>query len=93
MNFDENILGAEFLRNFLRSGVANKIPTKKRFCTMETYKEFVGIRNSMGFKWPKLQELHRAVFGSYFEGAHDALFDVRATAKCYWEMKRREDGK
>jgi hypothetical protein len=33
-------------------------------------------------------ELHRKLFGCDFEGAHDASFDVAATAKCFWELVR-----
>lgn len=42
-------------------------------------------------KWPTLQELHTFLFGVGFEGAHDALVDVRACAKCYWEIQRRKN--
>ena len=52
--------------------------------------EFVGAINKWGKpgKWPKLEELHIKLFGCNFEGAHDALDDVRATAKCFFELKR-----
>ncbi len=39
------------------------------------------------FKWPKLVELHKFLFGKEFDGAHDALEDVRATMRCYFKMK------
>ena len=41
------------------------------------------------FKWPKLEELHLILFNEDFEGAHDALADVRATRRCYYELVRR----
>lgn len=41
------------------------------------------------FKWPKLIELHRKLFGTGFDDAHDALADVKACGKCFFEMKRR----
>ena len=43
--------------------------------------KFCNIQGSRGPKWPKLQELHTVLFGVPFEEAHDALVDVRATAK------------
>lgn len=30
--------------------------------------------------------VHRFLFNEDFEGAHDALSDVRATRRCYYEM-------
>ena len=39
---------------------------------------------------PKLQELHRKLFGCDFDNAHDALSDIRATEKCFWEMRKRK---
>ena len=41
-----------------------------------------------GYKWPKLSELHMKLFGTQFEDSHNAMADVEATAKCFWEMKR-----
>lgn len=40
------------------------------------------------YKWPKLIELHNHLFGCDFEGAHDALDDVKATVKCFFELKK-----
>jgi hypothetical protein len=42
-----------------------------------------------GYKRPSLTELHTHLFGAGFDGAHDALADVRASARCYFEMKHR----
>ena len=39
-----------------------------------------------GYKWPKLTELHQHLFNEDFEGAHDALADVMATVKCYFNL-------
>lgn len=81
--FDDKVLGLEFNsyhKNFWQS---NSI------CTMETMTPICKLphlrRNSFGsaFKWPKLQEAYRHCFGKDFEGAHDALSDVRATAEIF----------
>lgn len=40
-------------------------------------------------KSPNLTEAHMHFFGTGFEGAHGALVDARATARIYFEMKRR----
>ncbi len=85
MSFDEKIVGAEFLR----SGFPNTIPNKKRLCTMHSSTDFCAIPGMYGYKWPKLSELHIKLFGKDFEEAHNAAADINATAKCFWELKKR----
>jgi DNA polymerase-3 subunit epsilon len=41
------------------------------------------------FKKPNLTELHRFLFNEDFSGAHRALADVRACARCLIEIRRR----
>ena len=84
MSFDEKIAGAEFLR----SGMANKIPSKNKICTMERTTNFCAINGPYGYKWPKLSELHYKLFRTGFAEAHNAAVDITATAKCFWELKR-----
>lgn len=87
MSFDEKIAGAEFLRK----NMPNSLVSKKRICTKERSTNFCAIPSPNGFKdykWPTLQELHKKLFGERFDEVHDALSDVRATAKCFWEMKK-----
>ena len=42
-----------------------------------------------GYKRPSLTELHKELFNEAFSGAHDALADVRASARCYFELRKR----
>jgi DNA polymerase III subunit epsilon len=85
MKFDEKIAGAEFLRKEME----NIIQKKKRICTMEIATDYCKISGPYGYKWPKLSELHQKLFGEDYEEAHNALADVKITAKCFWEMKKR----
>lgn len=39
------------------------------------------------FKYPNLRELHEFLFKEGFEGAHDALADVRACMRCFFELR------
>ena len=87
MNFDSNIVLCEMERLELKNEMIT-FENVVKFCTMEESKEFVGIKNSFGYKWPKLQELHEKLFNEGFDNAHDAMVDIRATAKCYFELKR-----
>jgi DNA polymerase-3 subunit epsilon len=84
MSFDEKIVGAEFLR----LGIQNPVPAKRKICTMESSTEFCAISGPYGYKWPKLSELHYKLFRTGFEEAHNAAVDITATAKCFWELKR-----
>ena len=84
VSFDEKILGAEFLR----AGRPNILDTKARRCTMQESTSYCRLPGPYGFKWPTLAELHTVLFGTPVEGAHQALLDVRACARCYFELKR-----
>lgn len=93
MDFDYNVTGAEMLRLGLSS---DRRPV--RICTKELSTDickipFQGARRYPGsrqsFKWPKLEELHRFLFGRDFEDAHDAGGDVAALAACFFELKAR----
>jgi len=85
LGFDENVIGAEFLRQGL------KIPflDKKRLCTMIESTDYCRLPGRYGsYKWPTLPELHSTLFGEDFQGNHDAEADVTACAKCFFELKR-----
>lgn len=80
INFDAKILRAEMIRakrevNF----------TAKKICTMHSSRKFCALPKS---KIPSLKELYVILFNEEFP-AHDALEDVKATAKCFFELKRR----
>jgi len=81
MNFDYNVIGSELIRNNLR---ADKKPEK--VCTMESTTQLLQLPGRFGFKFPKLQELYSFLFNKEFDGAHDALVDVRACADCFFEL-------
>lgn len=85
LEFDEKIVGAEFLR----TGMKNHLQNKRKLCTQLMTTNFCAINTSFGYKWPSLGELHFKLFNKDIEDAHDALKDVEATAKCFWELKKR----
>jgi len=55
---------------------------------MQAATNFCEIPGRYGFKWPSLQELYGKLFDESFDGAHQALVDVRACARCFFELKR-----
>ena len=88
IEFDNNIVGCEFLRKNLPNYLQSK-PTLDTKIVSTQFCEIPGGRGG-GFKWPSLSELHFKLFESDFDGAHDASFDVDATARCFFELIKRE---
>lgn len=85
ISFDECIVGAEFER--LR--MMTTLFLKPKCCTMKGSTEYCKLPGKNGFKSPRLSELHQLLFGRGFDNAHNALADVEATARCFWELKKR----
>ena len=84
--FDEKVLLAEYCR----LGDPTIFLEKKRVCTMLASTNFCALPAPHGrgtYKWPKLSELHLKLFGENFDGAHDALVDIEACARCYWKLR------
>ena len=84
VQFDLNIVGAEYHR----VAQNNVLENKPFLDTKEEATDFVAIAGGRGgkFKWPTLTELHIKLFGQGFEDAHDAAYDVRATARCFFGL-------
>lgn len=85
ISFDECIVGAEFER--LR--MMTSLFLKPKYCTMKSSTDYCKLPGKKGFKSPRLAELHQVLFGNGFDNAHNALADVEATARCFWELKKR----
>lgn len=84
MNFDLPVTASEMYRLWFQA--KNK---PQKICTMQSTTDICQLPGPYGFKWPSLQELHQFLFKCDFEGAHDASDDVTATAKCFFELKKR----
>ncbi|MEL7006678.1 MAG: PHP domain-containing protein, partial [Bacteroidota bacterium] len=84
IEFDINIMGAEFIRG----EVASKLLDIKTLDTKEEGTDFCAIPGGRGgkYKWPTLTELYQKLFGVGFDDAHDAAYDVAATAKCFFGL-------
>lgn len=80
ISFDMDIILAEAYRA-KNTNLIKKIESKKRICTMEIGKKFMGLN-----KKPKLVNLYKFLFNEEFEQEHRALSDCVACAKCYFEM-------
>ena len=84
IEFDVNITGAEYYRRNKESSQLKK----KIVDTKDESTEYCAIPGGRGgkFKWPTLTELHTKLFGVGFDDAHDAAYDVDATAKCFFGL-------
>lgn len=89
VQFDINILGAEFIRCNLNTST---LLSGRQKDTGELSTSFCELPGGPGgrFKMPKLSELHEKLFGTGFDDAHDAAYDVEATAKSYFELLKRK---
>ena len=85
-DFDKKIFGAEMIR----LGMKDIMDSKKSYCTMQSSIDFCKIPGKYGYKYPKLQELYRKLFETEFDNAHDAMSDIEATEKCFWELRKRK---
>ena len=89
IGFDLPVISAEIHRTCLNVEIIKLRP----FCTMTATTSLVQLPNPNayygGYKWPKLIELHEWLFGCEFDGAHDAMADVDATARCFMELQKR----
>lgn len=66
------------------------MPDKKWFCTMEAMTPICNLPGPFGPKWPKLIEAYKHAFGEGFDGAHDALTDVRAAARLFFWLREQK---
>ncbi len=93
IEFDINVMGCEYLRKDFEE----KLTPKKIIDTVRETTEYVAIKGGRGgFKYPKLEELHKKLFGKGFDAAHNAIADVEVTARCFFKAAdlgviKRED--
>ncbi|MEP5611665.1 MAG: DNA polymerase III subunit alpha [Cyclobacteriaceae bacterium] len=87
IEFDNKIIGSEYLR----SKQENLLADAANIDTSTQTVEFCQLQGGIGgrLKQPKLIELYTKLFGEGFGDAHDAAYDVDATAKAFFECLRR----
>jgi DNA polymerase III subunit epsilon len=72
--FDRVVIGREMVPTAIQS-----------FCTMIASTNICKIPKVNGYKWPKLSEAYRFFFEEELKNAHDALTDVLACKRVYFE--------
>lgn len=87
LNFDRMIMQTACHR----AGAPDRVAPLRQICTMEASTDLCKLPGRFGnFKWPKLIEVHHNLFGECFEGAHNAMVDVIALRRVFWELVDRE---
>ena len=82
MQLDFHMVGV----GFHRAGLPNLLPELLRFCTMRATGAFVR-HPAQGFL--RLGDLYQRLFWEPLAREHDALVDARATARCFFELRRQ----
>ncbi|MEQ8425125.1 MAG: DNA polymerase III subunit alpha, partial [Cyclobacteriaceae bacterium] len=85
IEFDINIIGAEYIRQSLKPDYFLGL---ERLDTGLASTEFCQLQGGIGgrLKMPRLNELHMKLFGKDIEDAHDASYDVDATARSFFGL-------
>jgi DNA polymerase III epsilon subunit-like protein len=81
ISFDRAILQSEAWRNSMDE-LAMMMEQMSWACTMRCAMDRLQTQT-----WPKLTALHKKLFGEEFGGAHNAMEDVRATARCWLQLR------
>lgn len=85
MEYDFLIARAMFTRIAASHDALLEVP---KVCTMKSSETVLKLPGKYGYKWPSLQEAYEAlVDADGFEGAHDAMADVRACAAVLFALE------
>lgn len=82
IELDFHVVGADFFR----SGIENPAKDLPKFCTMLASKNLLKHPQD---KFLRLGQLYQLLFQEPLLGQHNALNDVKATAKCFFELTKR----
>lgn len=88
IEFDISIIGAEFIRKGMDPEL---LLSRTKLDTGVASTEFCQLTGGVGgkLKMPRLTELHEKLFGKPIKDAHDAAYDVAATARCFFGLIRQ----
>jgi len=75
----------KFDKLILDKTLSSLIEWPEMYCTMLESTNVCKIQNARGYKWPKLSEAYEYFFHEKLKDAHDALTDVMACKRVYFE--------
>ena len=91
ITFDSKLLKCNAYRHVIEE-LKDVLVPEKQYCTMMVSTPIVQApkkNGKKGNKWPTLEECMNFYFNESIVGAHDALVDIDACAKVYFELRRR----
>ena len=80
VEFGRKILLAEYHRNSISTTLSNK----PSIDIMKRGTDYLQLSGPLGFKYPKLSELHQHLFAQ----PNDEVDGITAIEQCFWEMKQ-----
>ena len=83
--FDTRMMNLLLARNGFEE-TQKELEEKIGYCTMKKSTDLCKLPGKYGNKWPKLHELYSFLFNEELKGAHDALIDIKAAMRCYFEL-------
>lgn len=86
LDFDRMLVMAELAR-MAEATDLDLMRNRSGFCTMRAATPIMRIPGRAGYKWPNLREAYAHFVGGQFEGAHDAMADVRACRSVYYGLQ------
>jgi DNA polymerase III subunit epsilon len=85
IDLDYGVIGAEFVRaERLQPGGVGAFPARPVLCTMDASAKVTPNREPV-----KLEDLYRLLTGKRMTGMHDAMADMLATARCFFQLKQQ----
>ncbi len=85
ISFDKKVMKTAFYRC---GNISHPESTLIEYCTMRTATPILKLPGKFGHKWPTLDEAYRVLIDPEgFEGAHDALNDVKACRAVYYKLQ------
>jgi len=85
IDFDLKVIGAEFFR----LNIDTILLGIRRICTMLLSTDYCALPHpysDLSSKWPTLSELYNKLFNQEIVESHNALIDINATLRCFWEL-------
>src|SRR5690606_19019959 len=85
VEFDISVVAAEQFRDGCDHEILQQL---SKLDTKDLSVDFCQLPGGKGgkYKWPTLTELHQKLFSEPFADAHDAAYDVDATARCFFGL-------
>jgi DNA polymerase-3 subunit epsilon len=88
-DFDQLVCSSMIYRSLSRGMELDDFRAIPTFCTMKESKDLLKLPGCGDYKYPSLAELYSFLFGEELQGAHDAMADVMAARRCYYELRRQ----